>query len=844
MPIAPGTRFGPYEIISRLGAGGMGEVFRARDTRLGRAVAIKVLPSEFAADAARLQRFEQEARAASALNHPNIITVYDIGSVDHTSYLAMELVDGKSLRELIDHGPLPIRRILDLGVQIADGLAKAHDAGIVHRDLKPENIMISADGFAKILDFGLAKLTPQPQGDDSKTVRRDSTAGTLLGTAGYMSPEQAAGEKVDFRSDQFSFGTILYEMASGANPFRRNTAAETLTAIIREEPERLDPSVAAPLRWIIERCLAKDPDARYASTKDLARDLKSVRDHLSDVAVAIEPVRRRWPIAWLLLAPAVAGAMFFAGKRAGRVTPPEFKQLTYRRGTIWNARFAPDGRIVYAASWDGAPSTIFEESHSLGLTEADILAISRSGQMLVSLHRHNTGPFQRAGTLAQMSVDGNSAPRELTNDVREADWTPDEKEMMVVRDVGGHSRIELPIGHVLYETSGWVSSARVSRDGSRVAFLDHAILNDDGGVVAEVDRGGRKKVVSGPYQTLAGLAWSPRDEVWFSGSRGGSNRSLFAAGGPGHDRILARVAGSVTLHDIAADGRAIVTQDIFRVRLFASRNGEKERELTWLDWSVAGDVTRDGREVVFTEAGEGGGPGYSVFIRDTDGSPAIRLGEGIGLKLSPDREWVAGVVHTATTDAVTIYPTGAGMARKIATRGLTVNLVDWMPDGKQILFTGSDGKSVRLYLQDLAGGAPPRPISGDGFHQFVRTISADGKWVAASGPDQKDYLVPIAGALSGVERARPLSNLMAGDQPSGWTADGSSLYVVARGEIPVRVYRLDVQSGEKTLWKELQPYDIAGMYEASRVLPTPDGKTYVASYRQQLSDLFLLDGLR
>src|SRR6266851_476707 len=296
----------------------MGEVFRARDTRLGRAVAIKVLPREFAADAARLQRFEQEARAASALNHPNIITVYDVGSVDHISYLAMELVEGKSLRELIDHGALPVRRILDLGVQIADGLAKAHDAGIIHRDLKPENIMISADGFVKILDFGLAKLTPL-SGDDSKTaVKRDSTAGTLLGTAGYMSPEQAAGEKVDFRSDQFSFGTILYEMASGANPFRRDTAAETLTAIIREEPARLDPSISAPLRWIIERCLAKDADARYASTKDLARDLKSSRDHLSEphVEPALKPAPRRLRVgATLLLLLVAVGVAFVIGRQ-------------------------------------------------------------------------------------------------------------------------------------------------------------------------------------------------------------------------------------------------------------------------------------------------------------------------------------------------------------------------------------------------------------------------------------------------------------------------------------------------------------------------------------------------
>ncbi|PYQ56873.1 MAG: hypothetical protein DMF58_19695, partial [Acidobacteria bacterium] len=639
----------------------------------GRAVAIKVLPEEFAADAARLQRFEQEARAASALNHPNIITVYDVGSVDHISYLAMELVEGKSLRELIDHGALPVRRTLDLAVQIADGLAKAHDAGIIHRDLKPENIMISADGYVKILDFGLAKLIPLA-GDDGRTaVKRDSTAGTLLGTAGYMSPEQASGDKVDFRSDQFSFGTILYEMASGMRPFRRATAAETLTAIIREEAERLDPSVPAPLRWIIERCLAKDPDARYASTKDLARDLKSVRDHLSDVAPALKPARSRLRVGSTLIvtgALVLIAAAFIAGRRTVSVVPPAFQQLTFRRGTIWNARSAPDGRVVYAAAWDGGPSTIFVESRSLGVSDADILAISRSGQMLVSLHRHNTGPFQRAGTLAQMAVDGSTAPRELTNDVREADWSPDEKEIMVVRDVGGHSRIELPIGHVLYETAGWVSNARVSRNGSRVAFLDHAILNDDGGSVGVVDRSGMKRMLSGQYQTLNGLAWSPRDEVWFTGSKEGANRALYVAEGKSEDRLLLRVGGSLTLQDVTGDGRAVVVQDVFRMRLFSSRNGEKEHELSWLDWSLAGDLTPDGKEVVFSEAGEGGGAGYSVFIRNTDGSPAIRLGEGIGMAFSPDRQWVVAIVHSGSIGEVALFPTRAGMPRKISTPGL------------------------------------------------------------------------------------------------------------------------------------------------------------------------------
>jgi len=256
------------------------------------------------------------------------------------------------------------------------------------------------------------------------------------------------------------------------------------------------------------------------------------------------------------------------------------------------------------------------------------------------------------------------------------------------------------------------------------------------------------------------------------------------------------------------------------------------------DWSIAGDLTKDGKEVVFSEAGEGGGPGYSVFIRGTDGSPATRLGEGLALALSPDRQWVVGILHSGSGGDLILYPTGAGMPRRLPTPGLLVNYADWMPNGKQVLFTGGDNKSVRIYLMD-AGGGTPRAVSAEGFHQFGRTISSDGKWVAGRGPDQKVYLIPIGGGAP-----RVLSTLMAGDQPSGWTADGTSLYVYTRGQIPAHVYRVNVQSGEKTLWKELQPYETAGMYEASRVFPTPDGKRYVASYRQQLSDLFLVEGVR
>ena len=299
-----GRTLAQYRVTAAIGAGGMGEVYRATDTRLGREVAIKVLPAATASDPERRQRFEQEARAASALNHPNILTVYDVGEFEGTTYIAMELVDGRTLRELMASAdPLPTKRLLDVAVQAADGLAKAHAAGIVHRDLKPENLMVSRDGFVKILDFGLAKLTETPVTGSSRmqTAGVATEPGTVMGTIGYMSPEQAGGQSVDFRSDQFSLGSILYEMATGKRAFQRKTGAATLAAIIREDPEPLAQTASkapAPMRWIVERLLAKDPEERYASTKDLARDLKSVRDHLSETSAsgglaAAEPARLR-----------------------------------------------------------------------------------------------------------------------------------------------------------------------------------------------------------------------------------------------------------------------------------------------------------------------------------------------------------------------------------------------------------------------------------------------------------------------------------------------------------------------------------------------------------------------
>jgi len=405
MSLPSGSRLGPYEVVELVGAGGMGEVYRARDTRLGRDVAVKVLPAGIA-DGDRLRRFEQEARAASSLNHPNIVAVHDIGTHDANVFVAMELIEGRSLRDALHGEPLPPRRVIEVAAQIAEGLAKAHTIGIVHRDLKPDNVMLSRDGFVKIVDFGLAKLAePALAGSDALTVAPATTPGMVLGTVGYMSPEQASGQPADFRSDQFSFGTILYEMASGRKPFERKTSAETLTAIIREDPDPLEsasPKTPPPLRWIIERCLEKEPDNRYASTRDLARDLKQLAHHLSDSSVAqaapqtstTRPRTSPWRLgaAAGVIALALIGG-YVLGHWREAPAQPSFARLTFNRGHIATARFTPDGQAVaFSAAWDDQPLRTFTlrpgspQATTVQIPDADLLSISDRNEIAILLN--------------------------------------------------------------------------------------------------------------------------------------------------------------------------------------------------------------------------------------------------------------------------------------------------------------------------------------------------------------------------------------------------------------------------------------------------------------------------
>jgi Tol biopolymer transport system component len=827
----------------------MGEVYRARDTKLGREIAVKVLPAGVSADPGRRQRFEQEARSASALNHPGIVTIYDIGSADGVIYIAMELVEGRTLRDLLAEQAIPIRKLLEIGAQAADGLAKAHAAGIVHRDLKPENVMITKDGFVKILDFGLAKLA-EPASEQLSAlptaVAPPTEPGTVMGTAGYMSPEQASGQPLDFRSDQFSLGVILYEMATGRRAFQRKTRAETLVAIMREEPEPIgqaNPKAPGPVRWIIERCLAKDPEERYASTKDLARDLASVRDHLSETSAsggvaAAEPARlpRR---GWLFPAAAalVLGAALALAARVLLTGRPDSKlqsrRLTFQRGTISSARFAPDGQtVVYGAAWDGRPMEILStrteghESRSMGFPPADILAISSTGELAVSLNRHFTIGFQTVGTLARAPL-GGGAPREILENVQDADWSPDGKELAVAQYVGSRCRLEYPIGRVLYEAVAWVSNVRVSPDGRMVAFLDHPQIGDNTGTVRVVDEKGKIRL-TGPVAGT-GLAWSPRgDEVW-------SAAPLQATSLSGRTRIPWNFLGAQDkLYDISSRGRVLMSRNSNRREIIGAAADRAERNLTWLNWSFPTDLSRDGR-VLFDE--QNLNP-VAVYLRKLDGSPAVLLGEGKSFQISPDGQWALAASDIGS-DTLLLLPTGPGQSRKISLSGIRCQWGKFFPDGRRVLFAGSEpGHGIRAFVVDLDGGKP-RAITPEGVTILQQDpFSPDGKTIFATGPDRRIAIYPLEPG-----EPHPIPGLGPDDNVVRWSADGRSVYAYNNLAHPGVVDLVDVRTGQRTPWKEFHPPDPAGVLEVAPFLISPDGASYVYSYRRILDDLYVVTGL-
>ena len=884
--VGRGTRLGPYEILAPLGAGGMGEVYRARDERLGREVAIKVLSAELSLDASRVKRFEKEARSASALNHPNIVTVYDTGSSEGVAWIAMEKVDGDTLRKLVSSGPVAIKKLLAIATQIADGLARAHEAGIVHRDLKPENVMVTKDGLVKILDFGLAKLASTGSGGDEGTklpTVSGTTPGVILGTVGYMSPEQAGGEAVDFHSDQFSFGSILYEMVTGKRAFQGKTPIDVLGAILNDEPQPIGgihPQTPTQLRWIIERCLSKESRQRYSSTDDLARDLAKLRDHLSEAtsdsgaSLGVKPAVRR-PLGWIVAGAVLllgAGIGYIVATRTSRVLPLEYTTVTHRRGWITNARFTPDGQsVVYSARWEGKPLELYStrlgnpESVPLGLPPAHLLSISRDGNMAILMDSVDHGTFD-IGTLALAPL-GGGAPRQVSRSVSAADWGPN-GQLAILRWTEGDVRsqvLEYPSGKILYavpppkgpagdgSAAPWLHFLSVSPDGQHVGFIEHPVRGEFAGAVAIVDLAGRKRVISGGWNVVWGLNWSPRgDELWFTaeGRTDTPGMAIRAVSLSGKERVVGTAPGMFALRDLSREGRVLVTREIWRTStVFGGQGLERERDLSWSDFSGTVALSNDGRTLLFACGFQSSALGTvgkdGACLRGTDGGPVVRLGEGNPIGLSPDGKWVS---TEAGGQILTLLPTGPGEPRPVSIPGLegiNAGFSRWFPDSRHLVVSAKRGKEDRrCFLADLEGGVP-RPLTpeGAGIGGMYCWPSPDGKWITTRDGDSMLVLNPV-----GSGEPRRVGGLVRDDRMVGWGADSRSLYIQTLShEWPIRVFRFDVETGRRELWKELAPSDPAGVDEpqgGAYARITPDGKYYALTFNRFLSELYVVDRAR
>jgi hypothetical protein len=854
-----GRTLAHYRILDRLGSGGMGDVYLAQDTKLDRKVALKVLPAEAARDEKRRERFRGEAKAIASLDHPNIVHAYSVEEADGVHFITMQLVRGKTLRALVPRGGMALGQFFDIAIPLTGAVAAAHQAGITHRDLKPDNVMMTDEGRVKVLDFGLAKLVePSDPGGVSEepTVARLTEAGAVMGTVGYMSPEQVRGEPVGPGADVFALGVIAHEMLSGAAPFQRHTSPETQAAILKDDPPSLPSSTPPVLGRVVRRCLEKRPQERFHSAHDLSLALEALSVGNGAVGATSGPppaarVSRRQVLAVAGGSALGLGAGLAAGSLMhGRRAPPSvasYHRLTFRRGIIRTARFGPDEQtILYGANWDGDVCRVYmvrpdsPESVRPDLPPATPLAVSTTGELALALGGHFRG-VMTYGTLARVPVVG-GAPRELVEDVKYADWSPDGADLAVVRRIGDREQLEFPIGRVIAEPSvpgGGFSFPRVSPRGDRVAFFE--ITRGLTGRVVVVDRRGGKRLASRPFLNVFGLAWKG-EEIWFTAAPESplARDAILAITEAERERIVARIPGNASLHDVSPTGRVLMAHTNDRVGISVLAPGDTaERGLSWLDASFLADISRDGGRILFTEGGVGGGPRCSAYLRSTTGSPAVRLGDGWAVALSPDGQWAVAIGIPGPQPHLDLLPTGAGQARRIERPGLTFpyGAARWLPDGKRLIVVAHEkDRRSRLYCLDADGDALDA-VTPEALGPESWALSPDGTRVAvASGRGVDVY--PVGGGAARQVPGPPFEGRL-----QAWIEDGLLFSRDPNGDDLGAVIQVDPVTGAQRPWRDVRPRDPGGILSVFSLRVTPDGRHYGYSWARATSNLYLVDGL-
>ena len=870
MTLAAGSRLGSYEIRSALGAGGMGEVYRARDTKLDRDVAVKVLPEEFFEDRERVARFEREAKALAAFNHPGIAGIHAFEAVEGRHLLVMELVEGEGLDLRIARGAIPFDEALPIARQIAEALEAAHEKGIIHRDLKPSNVMVTPEGRVKLLDFGLAKaFEPDPGSAGAPALTQSPTmtaGGVILGTAAYMSPEQARGKPVDKRTDVWAFGAVFFEMLAGKRLFDGETPSDVVAAILTREPDlaSLPSSTPTSLRELIARCLRRDARSRQ-------RDMGDVRVLLEEASVPgrreaaprrEEATGRRFVFALtaVAIASGLLGALAVALRGPKEPAPLSWHRLTFDSGTVLSAGFLPGGKVVYSAAWNGAPSAVYStrtdysESRELVPAPSKLLSVSKSGEMAVLLRAKPLGWSVMEGTLARVPADGGT-PRELLEKVRDADWSPDGSQLAIVRRVQDKVRLEFPPGHVLYETVGGVAFPRFSPRGDRIAFADYPARGGHWGTVSVVDREGRKSVRTPLSEEIEGLVWSPSgEELWYGGEGERGAIQLFAAAPGRRPRLVTAAPGDLAPLAVDPAGRLLANRLSLRYQIACALPGDtRPRDLAYLGASQLADLSADGKRILFTYRGPGAQENYDVSLRPTDGGPSVRLGRGDAKSLSQDGKWATAVVWgnaafgpgsanaNVSQDSISLLPTAAGESRSIALGDLwVVRAVELHPDGRRVVFNAAEkGKAERLWVKAIEGRVAHVPMTPPGFYASTSAfLSPDGHWAAAADTEDRLWLIPVEGG-----EPKRIPGTVDGDFFSGWTGGGEAIYVSRYSE-KLRIDRVELSNGARRLWKEAFLPDAVGAQEPYAVVVARDADAWAAGYQSLLGELYLVEGLR